>query len=199
MQRSIFDPAEVPLSRFAPLRAVRRGAFAIGRTWRADRSVSGNPLTSGGRHHAWGFDALYDVVLVKRGYDAGLLAGVTARRKAPTSLGPITLELRDWPTTTAASVVDPVVAPKQRVRLKVKVGSRKARVDGGRVKVLEGRKVLANQRLKRSDKGSVKVDLGRLPKGTHHLKVLFSGKEGLKPSRAKKVKVVVARSARHAR
>ncbi len=141
----------------------------------------------------------YDVVLVKRGYDAGLLAGVTARRKAPTSLGPITLELRDWPTTTAASVVDPVVAPKQRVRLKVKVGSRKARVDGGRVKVLEGRKVLANQRLKRSDKGSVKVDLGRLPKGTHHLKVLFTGKEGLKPSRAEKVKVVVARSARHAR
>ncbi|MFP6669368.1 MAG: NPCBM/NEW2 domain-containing protein [Pirellulales bacterium] len=55
VQRSIFDPAEVPLSRFAPLRAVRRGAFAIGRTWRADRSVSGNPLTSGGRHHAWGF------------------------------------------------------------------------------------------------------------------------------------------------
>ncbi len=141
----------------------------------------------------------YDVVLVKRGYDAGLLAGVTARRKAPTSLGPITLELRDWPTTTAASVVDPVVAPKQRVRLKVEVGSRKARVDGGRVKVLEGREVLANQRLKRSDKGAVKVDLGRLPKGTHHLKVLFTGKEGLKPSRAEKVKVVVARSARHAR
>ncbi len=141
----------------------------------------------------------YDVVLVKRGYDAGLLAGVTARRKAPTSLGPITLELRDWPTRTAAAVGDPVVAPKQRVRLKVKVGSRKARVDGGRVKVLEGRKVLANQRLKRSDKGSVKVDLGRLPKGTHHLKVLFTGKEGLKPSRAEKVKVVVARSARRAR
>lgn len=141
----------------------------------------------------------YDVVLVKRGYDAGLLADVTARRKAPTSLGPITLALRDWPTTTAASVVDPVVAPKQRVKLTVDVGSRKTRVDGGRVKVLEGRRVLASQRLKRSDKGSVKVDLGRLPKGTHHLTVLFTGTEGLKPSRAKKVKVVVARSARHAR
>ncbi len=142
---------------------------------------------------------VYDVVLVKRGYDAGFLADVTARRKAPTSLGPITLELRDWPTTTAASVVDPVVAPKQRVKLKVAVDSRKARVDGGRVKVLEGRKVLTNQRLKRSDKGSVKVDLGRLPKGTHQLKVVFTGKEGLKPSRAKKVEVVVARSARQAR
>ena len=138
-------------------------------------------------------------MLVKRGYDAGLLADVTARRKAPTSLGPITLALRDWPTTTAASPVDPVVGPKQRVKLTVDVGSRKARVDGGRVKVLEGRRVLAAQRLKRSDKGSVKVDLGRLPKGTHHLRVLFTGTEGLKPSRAKKVKVVVARSARHAR
>ena len=141
----------------------------------------------------------YDVVLVKRGYDASFLADVTARRRAATSLGPITLAPRTWPTTTAAAPVDPVVAPRQRVRLEVAVGSRKARVTGGRVKVLEGRRVLASQRLSRSDRGAVRIDLGRLPKGTHRLTVLFTGAEGLRSSRAERVQVVVARTARQAR
>lgn len=139
---------------------------------------------------------VYDVVLVKRGYDATFLSDVTAKADRHTALGHLTLGLRDWPTSTVADVVDPVVTPDEPVLVEVDVDSAKARVTGGRVVVTEGKRVLATQRLTRADKGTVTVKVGRLPRGTHKLKVAYQAVDGLKSSTSKVVTVTVAKRAK---
>jgi len=146
-----------------------------------------------GYFYLWVDRGVYDVVLVKRGYDATFLSDVNVRSAKPVSLGELRLDLRDWPTSTAAEVLDPVVAPRQSVKVAVAVDSKKAKVTGGRVVVLDGRKVLASQRLTKADRGAAIIDLGRLPRGTHKLSVEYRGVDGLKSSQAKTLKVVVAR------
>ena len=136
---------------------------------------------------------VYDVVLVKRGYDASFLSDVTAEADRHTALGELTLGLRDWPTSTVADVVDPVVTPDEPVLVEVDVDSQKAKVTGGRVVVTEGKRTLATQRLTRADKGTVTVKVGRLPRGTHHLKVAYRAVDGLKSSTSKAVTVTVAK------
>lgn len=137
---------------------------------------------------------VYDVVLVKRGYDATFLSDVVARAERHTALGHLTLGLRDWPTSTVAEVVDPVVTPDQPVLVEVEVDSAKARVTGGRVVVSEGRRVLAKKELTRADKGTVTVKVGRLPRGTHQLDVDYRAVDGLKSSSTKRtLKVTVAK------
>ena len=136
---------------------------------------------------------VYDVVLVKRGYDATFLSDVTAKADRHTALGELTLGLRDWPTSTVADVVDPVVTPNEPVLVEVDVDSRKARVTGGQVVVTEGKRVLAKQRLTHADKGTITVNLGRLPRGTHKLTVAYKAVDGLKSSTARTVKVTVAK------
>lgn len=148
-----------------------------------------------GYFYLWVDRGVYDVVLVKRGYDASFLQDVTVTGK-PVSLGELRLDVRDWPTSTVAEVLDPVVAPRESVRVSVAVDSKRAKVTGGRLVVLDGRKVLASQRLTRADRGAVTLDLGRLPRGTHKLSVEYRGVEGLKSSSARTLKVTVAKRAR---
>lgn len=139
---------------------------------------------------------VYDVVLVKRGYDAAFLSDVVVRKKSRTALGQLTLGLRDWPTRTIAAVLDPVVSPGQPVLVEVEVDSAKARVTGGRVVVSEGKRILATHRLTRADRGTVTVNVGRLPRGTHQLRVDYRAVDGLKSSSSKKtLKVTVAKRA----
>jgi hypothetical protein len=66
----------VPLSQFAPLQAVERGALGSSWKWQTDRSVAGGELRSGGVRGLWGFGvhapnelvfALPDSALVFRG------------------------------------------------------------------------------------------------------------------------------------
>ena len=146
-----------------------------------------------GYFYLWVDRGVYDVVLVKRGYDATFLSDVNVRSAKPVSLGELRLDLRDWPTSTVAEVLDPVVAPRQSVVVSVAVDSKRAKVTGGRVVVLDGGKVLATQRLARTDQGVATLDLGRLPRGTHKLSVEYRGVDGLKSSKAKTLKVVVAK------
>lgn len=146
-----------------------------------------------GYFYLWVDPGVYDVVLVKRGYDATFLSDVSVRSAKPVSLGELRLDLRDWPTSTVAEVLDPVVAPRQSVVVSVAVDSKRAKVTGGRLVVLDGKKVLATQRLTRADQGVATVDLGRLPRGTHRLSVEYRGVDGLKSSKAKTLKVVVAK------
>jgi len=146
-----------------------------------------------GYFYLWVDRGVYDVVLVKRGYDATFLSDVNVRSVKPVSLGELRLDLRDWPTSTVAEVLDPVVAPRQSVVVSVAVDSKRAKVTGGRVVVLDGGKVLATQRLARTDQGVATLDLGRLPRGTHKLSVEYRGVDGLKSSKAKTLKVVVAK------
>lgn len=138
---------------------------------------------------------VYDVVLVKRGFDASLLQDVNVTGKKDVSLGQLQLDLRDWPTSTVAEVVDPVVTPRQSVKVSTLVDSRRAKVTGGKVVVSEGKRVLATQKLRRVDQGSVTVNVGRLRPGTHRLTVRFKPVDGLKGSSSKTVKVTVARTA----
>lgn len=142
---------------------------------------------------------VYDVVLVKRGYDASFLSDVNVTGRKAVSLGHLELDVRDWPTSTVAEVLDPVVAPRQSVVVSAVVASRRAKVTGGRVTVREGRKVLASHSLKRRDKGLVTLDLGRLSRGTHQLVVVYQGAEGLEASTSRTVRVVVARTVKAAR
>jgi len=53
--RLYHHPAEVPLSRFAPLRVVRRPILGGSWRWRRDRNVQGGSLASGGEGYASGF------------------------------------------------------------------------------------------------------------------------------------------------
>ena len=78
---------------------------------------------------------VYDVALVKRGYDASFVQDVNVNGRKDVSLGQLTLGLRDWPTSTVAEVVDPVVTPNEPVLVDVTVDSEKAKVTGGRVVV----------------------------------------------------------------
>lgn len=146
-----------------------------------------------GYFYLWVDRGVYDIALVKRGYDASFLQDVNVDGRKPVSLGELRLDLRDWPTSTVAEVLDPVVAPRQSVVVSVAVDSKKAKVTGGRLVVLDGRKVLASQRLTRADQGVATVDLGRLPRGTHRLSVEYRGVDGLKSSEARTLKVVVAK------
>ncbi len=146
-----------------------------------------------GYFYLWVDRGVYDVVLVKRGYDATFLSDVSVRSAKPVSLGELRLDLRDWPTSTVAEVLDPVVAPRQSVVVTVAVDSKRAKVTGGRVVVLDGGKVLATQRLARTDQGVATLDLGRLPRGMHKLSVEYRGVDGLKSSKAETLKVVVAK------
>lgn len=141
---------------------------------------------------------VYDVVLVKRGYDASFLQDVNVTGKKDVSLGQLTLGLRDWPTSTVAEVLDPVVTPDQPVLVEVDVDSQKAKVNGGRVVVTEGRKTLASQRLTKGDQGSVVLNLGKLPRGTHKIVVSYKAVDGLKSSSSRTMKVTVARAPRKA-
>lgn len=146
-----------------------------------------------GYFYLWVDRGVYDLALVKRGYDASFLQDVNVTGRKPVSLGELRLDLRDWPTSTVAEVLDPVVAPRESVKVEVAVDSKRAKVTGGRVVVLDGRKVLASQRLTRADQGVATVDLGRLPRGTHKLSVEYRGVDGLKSSEARTLKVVVAK------
>lgn len=135
---------------------------------------------------------VYDVALVKRGYDASFVQDVNVNGRKDVSLGQLTLGLRDWPTSTVAEVVDPVVTPNEPVLVDVTVDSEKAKVTGGRVVVSEGRRTLANERLTKADRGVVTVNVGRLAKGTHKLLVEYKAVDGLKSSSSKTFKVTVA-------
>lgn len=135
---------------------------------------------------------VYDVALVKRGYDASFVQDVNVNGRKPATLGQLTLGLRDWPTSTVAEVVDPVVTPNEPVLVDVTVDSERTKVTGGRVVVSEGRRTLANERLSKSDKGVVTVNVGRLAKGTHKLTVDYKAVDGLKSSSSRTVKVTVA-------
>lgn len=146
-----------------------------------------------GYFYLWVDRGVYDIALVKRGYDASFLQDVNVSDRTPVSLGELRLDLRDWPTSTVAEVLDPVVAPRQSVKVEVAVDSKKAKVTGGRVVVLDGKRVLASQRLTKADQGVATVDLGRLPRGTHKLTVEYRGVDGLKSSKAQTLKVVVAK------
>lgn len=146
-----------------------------------------------GYFYLWVDRGVYDVVLVKRGYDASFLRDVNVTSRKPVSLGELRLDLRDWPTSTVAEVLDPVVAPRQSVVVSVAVDSKRAKVTGGRLVVLDGKKVLASQRLTKADRGVATLDLGRLPRGTHRLSVEYRGVDGLKSSQARAIKVVVAK------
>jgi hypothetical protein len=147
-----------------------------------------------GYFYLWVDRGVYDVVLVKRGYDASFLTDVNVTGRKPVSLGELRLELRDWPTSTVAEVLDPVVAPRQSVKVAVAVDSKKAKVTGGRLVVLAGKKVLVSQRLTKADRGAVTLDLGRMPRGTHRLTVEYRGIDGLRSSKARTLQVVVAKS-----
>ncbi len=152
--------------------------------------------TTGPQHgyfYLWVDRGVYDVVLVKRGYDASFLQDVNVDGRRPVSLGELRLDLRDWPTSTVAEVLEPVVSPRESVKVSVAVDSKRAKVTGGRLVVLDGRTVLASQRLTKADRGVVTLDLGRLPRGTHKLSVEYRGVDGLKSSEARPLKVVVAK------
>lgn len=146
-----------------------------------------------GYFYLWVDRGVYDVVLVKRGYDASFLQDVNVDGRRPVSLGELRLDLRDWPTSTVAEVLDPVVAPRQSVVVSVAVDSKRAKVTGGRLVVLDGKEVLASQRLSKADRGTATLDLGRLPRGTHRLSVEYRGVDGLKSSEARALEVVVAK------
>lgn len=152
----------------------------------------------GGPQHGYFYlyvpQGVYDVVLVKRGFDASFLQDVNVTGKEDVSLGALELDLRDWPTSTVAEVLDPVVAPKQSVVVSAVIASKRARVTGGKVVVSEGRRVLAVQKVTKRDRGTVSVDVGRLPRGTHKLSVAYKGVDGLDGSTAKTVRVTVAKS-----
>jgi hypothetical protein len=145
-----------------------------------------------GYFYLWVDRGVYDVVLVKRGYDASFLQDVNVTGKR-VSLGELRLDLRDWPTSTVAEVLEPVVSPRESVKVSVAVDSKRAKVTGGRLVVLDGKKVLASQRLTKADRGVATLDLGRLPRGTHKLSVEYRGVDGLKSSQARTLKVVVAK------
>ena len=141
----------------------------------------------------------YTVALSKRGYVAVDLQRVDVSRNRPTSLGQLELDKRLIPTEVTAAPDDQVVTPAERVRLHINVVPDRSAKPTGTVVVKEGRATLGRATLRPGSQGRVTVDLGKLSRGTHALRVLYSGSDLLKASDSRLALTVARPGRRHDR
>lgn len=136
----------------------------------------------------------YTLTLSKDGfktveYDAGQVS----RRSQKISMGELVIKRIAAATDTSASLQKSTVTTKQRGVADLTVTSKGGKPVGD-VEVREGRDVVGEGTLEKSDGGKLTLELDRLPRGAHELKAYFLGSAGFKESSSKSFTLTVVRT-----
>jgi hypothetical protein len=138
----------------------------------------------------------YTVTLSKKGYKTVEYdAGTISKRNQKISLGELVIKKAAAATDTTAALQKATVTTKQRGQVTVTVSSKGAKPVGD-VEVREGKRVVGDDTLRKSDGGTVTIDLDKLPKGQHELKAYFLGSAGFKASASKAFTLTVVKARR---
>jgi hypothetical protein len=134
---------------------------------------------------------------VVRARDAGLPVSVrvvsTADGWASGAATSAAVKVALMKSTTTATTTKPKITQKQRAVIRVTVGLVDYGIDLGMVQVLDGKKVIAKTALKTNGDGTVTIRLKKLKKGTHKIKVVYTGNAGTESSHAKPIKIIVTK------
>lgn len=141
----------------------------------------------------------FDVKLSKEGYTSVTISGIEITRRHPVeSLGEVELVKKAVGTETSGKLVDNEITTDDKGKVKVTV-TPGAQKPTGDVQVKEGSKVLGSAELVARNKGEVTVTLKKLAKGSHDLKVVYTGSKFHKASTSSKLTLVVKAAKRHRR
>ncbi|HEU5037552.1 MAG TPA: Ig-like domain repeat protein [Nocardioides sp.] len=138
----------------------------------------------------------YTLTLSKQGYKTVQYdAGVITKPRQKISMGEIVIKKAAAATTTKGSLKKATVNTKQRGQATVTVTSKGAKPVGD-VEVREGKRVVGEGTLRKSDGGSVTIMLDKLPKGAHDLKAYFLGGSAFKASASTSFTLTVVKARR---
>jgi Bacterial Ig-like domain (group 3) len=124
-------------------------------------------------------------------YDVGTIT----KRGQKISLGELVIKKLAAATATTASLTKATVNTKQHGEVTVTVSSNGAKPVGD-IEIREGRHVVGDATLRKSDGRSASIELDKLPKGEHELKAYFLGTSSFKASTSRSFTLTVVR-ARH--
>ena len=138
----------------------------------------------------------YTLTLSKKGYKTVEYdAGTISRRGQKISMGELVIKKLAAATDTKASLTKATVNTKQHGETTVTVSSKDAKPLGD-VEIREGKHVVGEATLRKSNRGTVTIELDKLPKGAYVLKAYFLGTSAFKASVSKSFTLTVVK-ARH--
>lgn len=157
-------------------------------------------LAPGGTQHGYFWldvpRGVYTVKVAEPGYVPVTLRAITIERGHPqASLGEITLLRR---TETSGRLADAGITTDDKGKVKVTV-TPGAQKPTGDVQVREGSKVVGSAELVARARGEVTVTLRKLARGSHDLKVVYTGSELHQESTSSRLTLVVKAATRHRR
>ena len=136
----------------------------------------------------------YTLTLSKDGYKTVEYdAGQVVKRRQKVSMGELVIKRIAAATDTSASLQKASVTTRQRGAADVMVTSKGGKPVGD-VEVREGKHVVGEGTLKKSDGGAITVQLDKLPRGAHELKAYFLGSAAFKDSSSKSFTLTVVRT-----
>jgi hypothetical protein len=125
----------------------------------------------------------YTLTLTRTGYKTLVIDDVeVARARQKVSLGEVEIEKKLADTKTTGELGDKSITTKQNGVVDVVVSSKATTKPTGAIEVREGRKVVGEGTLKAKGKGKLTIELDKLAKGSHDLKVYYLGSSTLKAS-----------------
>ena len=138
----------------------------------------------------------YTLTLSKKGYQTVEYdAGTISKRGQKISMGELVIKKAAAATRTTAAPKKATVTTKQHGQVTVTVSSKGARPVGD-VEVREGKRAVGDGTLRKSNGGTVAIDLDKLPKGEHELKAYFLGSGAFKASASKAFTLTVVKAKR---
>lgn len=140
----------------------------------------------------------YRLVLTKEGYVSRTLSPkVRVVDGLELHVGTVTMVPEPEPSRTSATLKDSRIPATERGKVVVSVTS--AVRPTGQVTVKYGRRIIGTAKLGAGDKGSVRVVLDRLERGTYPLKAYYGGNAGVEASKSRELKLTVEKKRRHDR
>ncbi|GAA1134913.1 Ig-like domain repeat protein [Nocardioides aquiterrae] len=138
----------------------------------------------------------YTVTLSKKGYKTVEYdAGTISKRGQKVSMGELVIKKVAADTDTKAALKKATVTTKQHGEVTVTVSSKGAKPLGD-IEIREGKHAVGDGTLRKSDGGTVTIELDKLPKGEHELKAYFLGSAGFKASSSKAFTLTVVKPRR---
>lgn len=136
----------------------------------------------------------YTLTLSKEGYQTVEYdAGAIADRHQRLDVGELVVKKVAAATDTKASLGEATISTRQHGAVAVTVSSKGAKPLGD-VEIREGRHVVGDATLRKSDGGSVTIELDKLPKGEHELKAYFLGTASFKASTSRALTLTVVKA-----
>jgi hypothetical protein len=136
----------------------------------------------------------FTLTISKSGYRTAKVGPVEVERRFQhVSLGEVQLDKDLTATRTGGAPDDATITTKQHGVVLVEVTAKGKVHPTGAVEIREGRTVVGEDALRRTDKGSVEVDLDKLAKGKHELKAYYLGSSSFEGSTSKAFTLTVSK------